>query len=483
VLEFDGIAVPYDATIVYGGVEESFARGAFDVDAVPGTPILYGHDRGEQIGQIIAAGDTPVGLAVTGRILAATNRGGDAIALMRDGALRGLSVGFEPVEAKNTATGRQYTRALLHELSTTPLPAYGDKSTVTAVREEEEDMPDETREAIDLAPITARLDQLEARMVQRPEPAPQRVLGVVEAFTEQLRDMRDTHRIRALADVVSSGNSGVLPPAWSSEVVNYVDTMRYAFANTGRMAFPASGHTLTVPKITQSTLVGPRGTEKTEIPTQALTTGETAYTAEYFAGGVDVALEVIWQSDPSVWSLVIQDLLGQYAVATDARLTAALEGSATAVGSTLDFTSYATFSAQVIAQAEIIRANTGQTGDRLALTTASWTSLLALDDGDGRRILSTQGGRNADGSASLVASSVDVGGIRAYHNPRAAEDMQYNEKSARVAEKPPVTLTSDNVALMGRDVGVLGAIIPMAIYPDGLFVYSAAAVRSTGGKK
>ena len=68
---------------------------------------------------------------------------------------------------------------------------------------------------------------------------------------------------------------------------------------------------------------------------------------------------------------------------------------------------------------------------------------------------------------------MNVGGVQCFHNPRAAEDLKYNEKSARKAEKPPVTLTSDNVALMGRDIGVIGAMIPLPVYATGLYVYSA----------
>ena len=482
-LEFDGIAVPYDAEITYGGIRESFAAGAFDTAQAVGTPLLWAHDRAEPVGHITEAVDTPVGLMVTGRVLP-TNRGKDAITLMRAGSLRGLSVGFEPTEREQTPTGITYTRAILHELSLTPLPAYGD-AVVTATREEAP-MSEQTREAaptVDLAPITERIDQLEARMLARREEKPQRILGVVEAFTRQLEASRDSRQLRALADVISSGNAGVLPPAWSSEVVGFVDSMRYMFPRTGSMGFPATGHTLTIPKITQHTTVAARGTEKTEIPSQALTTGSTTYTAEWAAGGADVSLEVIWQSDPSIWGLVVEDLLAQYAAHSDQALTLALETAATATGAVLDFTDYGTFVGQVIAEAETIRAATGAPGNMLSLTTASWQSLVGLVDADGRRILSTSGATNADGSAGLTSTQVDVGGITCFHNPRAAEDLQYNTKSARSAEKPPVTITSDNVALAGRDVGVLGAYIVLPVYLAGLRLFSAAAATQSGGGK
>jgi hypothetical protein len=108
------------------------------------------------------------------------------------------------------------------------------------------------------------------------------------------------------------------------------------------------------------------------------------------------------------------------------------------------------------------------------LTTASWQALIGLMDAEGRRIFAPVGASNADGSASLLARSINVGGISCIHNPRSAEDVQTNTKSARVGEKPPVTLTSDNVALMGRDLGVLGAMLFVPAYPAGILTYAAA---------
>lgn len=471
-LEIDGIAVPWDDPIEYGGITERFARGSITPDDAIGRPLLWAHDRAEPIGHIVGADDTPVGLSVTA-VVQPTARGRDAITLLRGGSLRGLSVGFQPVDQKNTPTGITYTRAALAELSVTPLPAYA-AAAVTATREEETPVAEgtvETRE-VDLAPITERLDQLEARMAERRTERP-RTLGVREAFVLQLQQSAESRKLRALADVVSAGNAGVLPPAWSSEVVSYIDSMRYMVPRTGSLGFPATGHSISVPKITQHTLVGPRGAEKSEIPSRALTTGSDTYTASWYAGGVDVSLEVIWQSDPSVWALVVEDLMAQYAIVSDTAVTTGAETAATAGGAALDTSSYGALVADLITTAELIRAETGVPGDTVAATTATFQAILGLVDADGRRILATSGGSNADGSAGLTSQSVGIGGIEVFHNPRATVDLQYNTKSLRVAEKPPVTLTSDNVALMGRDVGVLGALIVAPLYPAGIVKYAA----------
>jgi len=475
--EIDGIAVPYNQPIDYAGIREQFAPGSFAVDDVIGRPLLWSHDRAEPIGHIREAANSDEGLQITA-VIQPTSRGRDALALLRGGSIGGLSVGFTPDETATNPHGVTYTRATLYELSVVAMPAY-ESATVTATREEE--VPPmsestETREApqVDLAPIAERIDQLEARLAERHQPAP-RTLGVVDGFVAQLRDAASRNgQMRALADVVSSGNAGVLPPAWSSEVRGYIDAQRYLFGLAGSMAFPSMGHTLTVPKRTQSTTVGARGTEKTEVPSQAYTSSSDVFQAAWYAGAVDVALEVIWQSDPAIWSLIVQDMLEQYAVATDSAFTLAAETAATPTGSALDTSGYAALIADLIDAGEAIRAATGMFGDVLSATTDTYKAILGLVDGDNRRIFATTGSSNADGSAALTARTINVGGILIAHNPRAAEDMQFNTKALRVAEKPPVTLQTDNVALMGRDIGILGAIITLPLYPAGILVHSAA---------
>jgi HK97 family phage prohead protease len=474
-MTIEGRAVPYREPIDYAGIREEFAPSAFDPEAVVGAPLLWSHNRSEPLGHITDARNTDDGLDITA-VIQPTTRGRDAMALLGGGSLRGLSVGFTPDETDQTPHGVTYTRASLLELSLTPLPAYK-SATVTATREEESPMSEstETREApqVDLSPLTERIDQLEARMIAAPA-QPVRTLGVVEAFTEQLRDAYNNQgHIRALADVLSSGNAGVLPPTWSSEVRDYVDSVRYLFPHAGSMAFPSTGHTLTVPKVLTSTTVGARGTEKTNPPTSAYTTGSDTFQAQWVAGGVDVAMELIFQSDPAILSLVVQDMLSQYGKYTNVKATQDMEAASAPAGAALDTATYGGLIADLIQNGEAIRAETGVFGNKLSATTASYVAILGLVDSDNRRIFATNGASNADGSARLDAQVINIGGVDVFHNPAATEDVQFNSKAFRIAEKPPMTIQQDNVALLGRDLGVLGAIISLPLYPAGIIGYSA----------
>lgn len=475
----EGRAVPYGQTIDLGGITETFARGAVDPSDLVGAPLLWQHDRGEVVGTITDAHNGDDGAYFTAAIIG-TSRGRDALVALRSGAVKGLSVGFERIPDGDTWSGNAVTRSKVRvrEVSVATIPAYPDAEALAVRQQEQESTMQDAPEVpqVDLSTLATREDltALEARITtMAPAPrAPQ--LSVRDAFAMQLTDARDRRQIRALDDVLSSGNAGLLPPNWSSEVRNYVDSQRYAFNAVGSIGFPSSGYTLTIPKVTQNTSVAARGTEKTNPSSTALETGSDTYTAAWYAGAVDVALELIWQSDPAVFPIIVENILSQYAAVTDDALTGQIEAAGTPTTAVLDFTDWGTVSAQIISAAETIRAATGMWGDRLMLTTASWQSLIGLMDADGRRVFAPGGPSNSDGQAPLLSRSINIGGVFAFHNPRAAEDAQFNTKSARVAEKPPVTLTSDNVALLGRDLGVLGAYIWVPAYPAGILVHSAA---------
>lgn len=475
-----GIAVPYEVDTTYDGQVERFAANSIDPATVVGAPLLFGHnytDHAQWLGTITDAENTSDGLMVAAEIVDE----GFSAKIRAASTPPGLSFGGHVNHAEQQDDGSlTYTDATLRELSVTTIPAYPDAE-IVGVRHappQEDPMPDTDDQVTfdDLAALATRddLTALEARMNAHETPAP--AISVRDALAAGVREFAKTgmRTTRALADVLSSGNAGVLPPDWSSEMRDWTDRSRPCIANAGSMPFPATGYTLTVPKITQHTTVAARGTEKTEVPTQALTTDSDTFTAKWFAGAVDVALELIAQSDPSVAGIVADSLVGQYAIATEDQFRTDTLAAGTAHGAVLDTTSYAAFIADVLGVGEGIRAACGEFGNYLAATSADWQAILGLVDGEGRRVLATSGPTNADGSAQLTSSAVNIGGINVFHAPGLATSYQYAQKGLRFGEKPPVSLSSDNVALAGRDFGILGAIISAEFYADSVVKYAAA---------
>jgi hypothetical protein len=110
---------------------------------------------------------------------------------------------------------------------------------------------------------------------------------------------------------------------------------------------------------------------------------------------------------------------------------------------------------------------TGAPGDRLALTTASWQSLVGL-------LNPSQPSVSFGSGPDFAAESVNVGGITAFHSPYSTVDLLFNTRALRKSERPPLTVTATNVALMGRDIGILGATIALPLYPLGILKFAVA---------
>ena len=135
--EFTGVAVPFnDPTTIrdwFGTYHEQIAPGA--VEHEDDVKVFWRH--GEVIGRVTAGEDTDAGWQVTGR-LSDTTLGRDAYALLRDGAIDRMSIGFEPIEHIETenedgTTTITRTRVRVREVSLVPFPAY-DGAAVEHVR-------------------------------------------------------------------------------------------------------------------------------------------------------------------------------------------------------------------------------------------------------------------------------------------------------------------------------------------------------------
>ena len=134
-----GVAVPFNSPTDVGGYTESFSRGAFSrtiAERGPGrVKVLAQHASGANpIGRATVLREDPQGLYAELRI-SKTQAGDEALELIRDGALDGLSIGFAPVrESQDPKTGVIHrTEVRLHEISIVTFPAY-DTARVAHVR-------------------------------------------------------------------------------------------------------------------------------------------------------------------------------------------------------------------------------------------------------------------------------------------------------------------------------------------------------------
>lgn len=218
--EITGVAWPFGSPDRVGDVIE---KGAFDT--APATlPMLFAHDQGQVVGLWDHIAETPEGLTVKGKLLVDdVERAREVRAMVKAGAVSGLSIGFVTKSAKPRQRGRTITALDLHEVSIVAVPAHPGaqitsvKSVTSENHMEDQDpktpanVPETDTKAFDA--IKDRLDKLEAKAnrpgVQITGPNPDR-----KAFVSYLR--RGVERIapeevKALT-VANDANGGYLAP-------------------------------------------------------------------------------------------------------------------------------------------------------------------------------------------------------------------------------------------------------------------------------
>jgi HK97 family phage major capsid protein/HK97 family phage prohead protease len=171
-----GTAWPFGTPDRVGDVIE---KGAFGTPTK--LPMLFAHDQAQAIGVWESIAETDAGLTVKGRLLIDdVERAREVRALVREGAVSGLSIGFVSQKATARARGgRTISKLDLHEISIVAVPCHPG-ATITSMKaatdgpatEQESNMEPavntETKEtpAVDqkaFDALQARLDKLEAK--------------------------------------------------------------------------------------------------------------------------------------------------------------------------------------------------------------------------------------------------------------------------------------------------------------------------------
>jgi HK97 family phage prohead protease len=118
--QFEGYAAAFGNEDLGGDI---ILPGAFKktISESGARPLLWHHQLSEPIGVVQASEDVK-GLLVNGSLNLDVQRAREAHSLIKQGAVKGLSVGFEAV-TKDYKSGVRYLREVkLHEVSLTPVP-------------------------------------------------------------------------------------------------------------------------------------------------------------------------------------------------------------------------------------------------------------------------------------------------------------------------------------------------------------------------
>ncbi len=273
-------------------------------------------------------------------------------------------------------------------------------------------------------------------------------------------------QMRALEDIVTTDNIGVVPPTYSSEMIGVINRRRPFLESTRRLATPTSGMSLVVPRIVTRPTVAQQMTEKAELESGPTAIDTVTYDAVTKGGAGDISLQLLKRSDPSFLSLYMDLLAEAYAIDAEKEAVEAL----LAAGSGSDIVNDAGIfdpESSTLGEAWINGYNAMYGGpDTIWLSSAAVGAFIdAKADGTNLPLYS---GIQANFTAAGGVGGF-VSGLRPVHVP-ALNATSYDvvvgpSNGFAWAEDGTYTLQVDVPAKAGRDVALVGILWFAPMYP------------------
>ena len=431
-----GIAVPWDVVANASGQKVMFKRGAFDLNAKPAR-LLENHD-GRPIGMVTELVELDNGLGFSA-VFARSKQADDVVELIQMSAYDSVSVGAVPNKFKYDKNGVMVvSQADLIELSVVTSPAFPDakiekiaasetdpevdedaNETQPDTTPEEETMSEPTTETVEAtstvptalfysaprSPIKTNADYLHHSVQAALNPNSESRLYVAAADEAKARFIQ-------AADDSFTTNPAFSPVQYERNVVQVnIGSRPVIDACGGTRAIPASGMTISIPKITTN------GTVATTA--EGAGPSETGIVSSYVNGTVVKlaglqrwSVELQERSDPSFAQIMLDNMTRSYRKATEVATIAAI----TAGGTQATATAASAAGIQSFVSTESAAAYLA-TGDVVSAYTAGvsqWSLMQNAVDGSNRPLFNAGQPQNSAGSAEATTLFGNVLGVPLY---------------------------------------------------------------------
>ena len=400
--QIDAIAVPYNVfATVSDGTEVSFLPGSLKFDRAP--RVFMFHDSTKVVGVVADTVDTPEAMLASLK-LARTSMADDALELAGMGAFA-VSVGVNPTKSTIDAQGRMIvSEATWEEISLVPTPAFAGAQ-ITQVLASADDSVLSSDEEPDTDPTPEQVEETETVDAVQPEtvveaatptplfamptrqfrlPSPGEYIAAMTVGGSEFAQLNANIRATA-GDIIVSDS--VVPEPIVQPLYDDINPLRPLVSALGPRSMPALGKVFIRPRIAQHVEVAQQSTELTGLATRTLEIEEVQVTKGTFGGTVLLSEQVIDWSDPSMLTAVLQDLAGQYALATE---YSAVSTMAANIDSNNFEVTDLTDAEEVVADLYAIAAQIASVGNylptHLIVSPKSWAKLGSLVDQQGRPV-------------------------------------------------------------------------------------------------
>jgi len=443
-----GIALPYNTeATVSGGQTVSFLPGSLPTEGK--APKLYmSHDASQAIGLVTERTDDETAMYFTAKV-STTALGDEALVLAADGVLDSVSVGVNPTKFSYNEDGVMIVEAAdWMELSLVPQPAFSG-ATITdvaaSIPTSEDDLSNNTETAPD-EPEPTESEETEVSETPVPEvieassifaqpkrkfvmPTPGEYLAAMHAggdtfhnvnaaYKEAVRDQQ-TALQAAAGDVLTTDTPGLLPVPVLGPLFQDLNFVRPVVSAFGARSMPNTpSKTFIRPTITTHTSAATQ-TEGSAVSATTMVIASNTVTKTTVAGQVTLTMQDMDFTDPASMNLILNDLAGEYLIATDNIAADNLVSGKTASGSTWTVTADNPTSLinSLYDAAREITEDSNYFPTHLCVSPDVWEKLGSQLDGSKRPILgyTTNGviGQNSIGRVGgLQYTGMDVMGLQ-----------------------------------------------------------------------
>jgi HK97 family phage prohead protease len=425
-----GTAVPYNVPArVSDGTEVIFRPGSLPVEGKAPRLFMY-HDASQPVGVVTERVDTEQGMMFSAKI-SATTLGNDALIMASDGTIDQVSVGVNPTKFSYDEAGTMIIEAAdWSELSLVPIGAFGDMANIatvaasiphepeeisnleTEVPEQEQPMSEVTAPAVEATIPTAPIFAQAKREFVLPSAgefmAAYHIGGdtfknMNAAVAEHTASKR-TALQAAAGDVLTTDTLGLLPVPVLGPLVQDLNFLRPVVNAVGARAYPDNGQQKTFirPTITTHTSVATQSTELSAVSATTMVIASNSVAKTTLAGQVTLSAQDISFTSPEAMGLILNDLMGEYMIASDNKAADDLLTAATSSG-VWDGT-VADLLKSVYDSAVDISTNRNWTPTHMFVSPDVWGQLGQLADTTGRPVFPFIGagltGQNALGNAT-----------------------------------------------------------------------------------
>ena len=352
-----GVAVTYDETAtVSDGTQVRFLQGSLPVTGRD--PKLYmQHDSNQIVGKVVERVDTAQGMMFTAKI-SATRLGDEALTLANDGVIDAVSVGVTPTKFSYDEEGVMIVEAAnWSELSLVSEGAFAgavitdvaasapDEPTVEGIHEtepqvelqsdqeptQETDMTDKNEQPV-VEAAQATVDKLWAQPKREFKmPSVGEYLAAYHIGGDTFRKVNEefvgAQKAKqsvleaAAGDIATTDTPGLLPVPVLGPVFQDINFIRPFVTAIGARAYPDGGtqKTFIRPTITTHTSVAEQtgGAEFGAASATTMVIAANSVTKKTFAGQVTLSVQDIDFTSPAAMTQIMNDLMGQYMIATD----------------------------------------------------------------------------------------------------------------------------------------------------------------------